>query len=137
MNLLFSVKILARSVSTYILYKYFLVPWQNLFDPFKSVISVTGIIYLFINIIYKPDCLFTAVEVQRYVIIIEQFFKEMTSWTVLTWHIGIKTEFQTKYLKSKYYLPYYIKILNSASDLKKCIFDKYSTLQQGTHEIGI
>ena len=30
-------------------------------------------------------------------------FEEMTSWRVLSWHIGMKTAFQNKDMKSKYF----------------------------------
>ena len=46
---------------------------------------------------------------------------EMTSWTALTWHIGIKTAFYTKNIKSKYFGIFIMKILNSKRNGGKCI----------------
>ena len=49
--------------------------------------------------------------------------KEMSSWSSLTWHTGMKTAFQTKYLKSKYFQTFIMKFYNFKSDWRKCIFN--------------
>ena len=70
-------------------------------DTFKLIRSI--ILYS------KVPCLWSLVQttrnttqVQRYPIITKQFFWEMSSWTAFAMHIGMKTTFQTKYIKSKY-----------------------------------
>ena len=35
---------------------------------------------------------------------------EMSSWTALTWYMGMKAAFKTKYMKSKYFRPSILKI---------------------------
>ena len=34
-------------------------------------------------------------------------FEEMTSWTALTWHIGMTIVFKTEHMKGKYFWTYY------------------------------
>ena len=36
--------------------------------------------------------------------------KEMSSWTALTWHIGMMTAFYTKYIQGKYFRNFIMKI---------------------------
>ena len=49
-------------------------------------------------------------------------FAEMPSGTALILHKGIKTAFYTKFMKSKYFRIFIIKILDIKSDTRKCIF---------------
>ena len=47
-------------------------------------------------------------------------FKEMTSWTALTWYIGLKTAFYTKHIKRKYFRIFIMMIFNFHIILQKC-----------------
>ena len=37
-------------------------------------------------------------------------FEEMSSWTALLWHLGMKTVFYSKYIKTKYFRTFILKI---------------------------
>ena len=43
-------------------------------------------------------------------------FAEMSSFTALTWHNGIKTAFKTKYMRSIYFRIFVMKILDLKSE---------------------
>ena len=57
---------------------------------------------------------------------------EMSSWKALTWHTGMKTAFDTKNMKSKYFGLLIIKILYLRVIEENAYLMKYSTYQQGT-----
>ena len=54
-------------------------------------------------------------------------FTEMSSWTALTWHIGIKTAFYSQKIFSDFYYEYII--LRVIEEYLK----KYSALKQATY----
>ena len=63
-------------------------------------------------------------------------FEEMSSWTELTWYIGMKTAFQTKYMNINIFglVLRRFKIFRIIEE--NAYLKKYSTLQQRAHKIG-
>ena len=54
-------------------------------------------------------------------------FADISSWTALTWFIGIKTAFKTTNIKSESFVIFIIKILNLRVFGENAYIKKYST----------